>query len=121
MPADSHKYNGVAERALTLINDAALAARIQAPVLYPGAPAYPSLWAEAVSWACPILNRTATTANSEDNSPYEMWYGLPPPTCEVGPFLEPAICRVKIYNKLQPKAQDCYYVGPSVNHPSDCM
>ena len=36
-PAYSPKYNGVAERALTLINDAALAGRIQAPVLYPAA------------------------------------------------------------------------------------
>ena len=50
-PADSPKYNGVAERALGLINDAAAAARIQATELYPGAPDYPSLWAEAVSWA----------------------------------------------------------------------
>ena len=42
-PADSPKYNGVAERALALINDAALAARLQAPELYPGAPTYPYL------------------------------------------------------------------------------
>ena len=72
-PADSPKYNGVAERALALINDTALPARIQAPVLYPGATSYPSLWAEAVSWACHVLNRTTTTASSEDKSPYEMW------------------------------------------------
>ena len=60
-PADSPKYNGVAKRALALINDTALAARIQVPVLYPRAPAYPSLWTEVVSWACHLLNRTATT------------------------------------------------------------
>ena len=48
-PTDSLKYKGVAERALALINDAALAARIRAPVLYPGVPAYPSMWTEAVS------------------------------------------------------------------------
>ena len=47
-PADSPKFNGVAEQALPLINDPALATRIQAPVMYPGAPAYPSLWPEAV-------------------------------------------------------------------------
>ena len=35
-PADSPRYNDVAERALALINDTALAARIQAPVPYPG-------------------------------------------------------------------------------------
>ena len=48
-PADSPKYNSVAERALALISDTALAARIQSLVLYLGEPAYPSLWAEAMS------------------------------------------------------------------------
>ena len=70
---DSPNYNGVAEGALALINDTALAACIQAPVLYPGAPSYTFLWTEAVYWACHVLNRTATTANSGDKSPYEMW------------------------------------------------
>ena len=78
-PADSPKYNGVAERALGLINDAAVFARIQVTELYPSAPNYPSLWAKAASWACHALNCTATTANPGDKSPYEMWYGSPPP------------------------------------------
>ena len=120
-PADSPKYNGVAERALGLINDAAVAARIQATELYPIAPNYPSLWAEAASWACHALNCTATTANPGDKSPYEMWYGSPPPRGAVWPFLKPAVCRVKRANKSLPKAQDCYYVGPGVNHPRDCI
>ena len=72
-PADSPKYNGVAERALGLINDAAVAARIQATELYSNAPDYPSFSAEAASWACHALNCTATTANPGDKSPYEMW------------------------------------------------
>ena len=71
-PADSPKYNGVAERALGLINDAAVAARIQATELYPNTPNYPSLWAEAASWACLALTCTATTGNPGDKSPYEM-------------------------------------------------
>ena len=50
-PADSPKYNGVAEQALALISDTTLATRIQTLVMYLGAPAYPSLWAEAVSRA----------------------------------------------------------------------
>ena len=120
-PVDSPKYNSVAERALGLINDAALAVRIQATELYPNAPNYPSLWAEAASWACHALNCTATTANPGDKSPYEMWYGSPPPRGAVWPFLKPAVCRVKRNNKSQSKAQDCYYVGPGVNDPRDCM
>ena len=78
-PADSPKYNDVAERALGLINDAAVAARIQANALYPGAPNYPSLWAEASSWACHALNCNATIANPGEKSLYDMWYGSPPP------------------------------------------
>ena len=120
-PADSPKYNGVAERALGLINDAAVAARIQATELYPNAPNYPSLWTEAASWAFHALNCTATTANPGDKSPYEMWYGSPSPRGAVWPFLKPALCHVKRANKSLPKAQDCYYVGPGVNHPRDCM
>ena len=121
MPADSPKHNGVDERSLALTNDTVLAARIQARVLYPGAPPYPSFWAEAVSWAWNVLNHTVTKANPKNKSPYEMWYGSPPFAGNVWPFLKPAIYRVKRDNKSQPKAQDCYYVGPSVNHPRNCM
>ena len=60
--ADSPEFNGVAERGLAMIESAALAARIQAPELFPGfnVPEGPSLWAEAMSWACDAYNRTAT-------------------------------------------------------------
>ena len=120
-PADSLKYNGVAERALGLIIDAAVTPRIQATKIYSSAPNHPSLWTEAASWACQALNCTATTANPGDKSPYEMWYGSLPPREAVWPFLKPAVCRVKRNNKSQPKAQDCYYVGPGVNHPRGFM
>ena len=120
-PAVSPKYNGVAERALALINDTALAARIQAPVLYPGASTYPPLWAKAVFWACHFLKRTASTVNSGEKYQYEMRYGSPPPPGEVWPFLKPPNCRVKRDIQSQPKAQDCYYVGPSVDPLRDCM
>ena len=82
--SDRPTYNGVAERALALINGTALTTRIHARVLYPGVPAYPSLWAKAVSWAYHVLNLTATTANSGDKFPYEMWYGLPSPPGRCG-------------------------------------
>ena len=74
-----------------------------------------------MSWACNAPNRTATKANPGNKSPHEMCYGSPPLAGEVCPFLKPAIYRVKIANKSQPKAQDCYHIGPSVNHPRDCM
>ena len=78
--ADSPQFNGVAERALDLIETAAMAGRIEARELFPGAqlPATESLWAEASHWACDALNRTATSANPTNKSPYEMWSGNPP-------------------------------------------
>ena len=44
-----------------------------------------------------------------------------PPRRAVWPFLKPAVCRVKRNNKSLPKAQDCYYVGPGIDHPRDCI
>ena len=120
--ADSPQFNGVAERALGLIETAAMAGRIQARELFPGAqlPATESLWAEASHWACDALNRTATSANPANKSPYEMWYGEPPPVVLL-PFLKPGYCKVKRRNKSQPKAEECFYLGPAPNHPRDAV
>ena len=78
--ADSPQFNGVAERALNLIEMAAMADRIQPRELFSGAqlPATESLCAEASHWACDALNRTATSVKPENKSPYVMWYGKTP-------------------------------------------
>lgn len=120
-PENSSENSVVADRALWMIQDAALAARIQATVLYPGAPTYPCLWAEAVSWACDALNRTATTANPGGKSPYELWHGHPPPIGATQPFLRPAICRLKRENNSEPETQVCFYLGPEIKHPRGGM
>ena len=56
--ADRPQFNGVAERALGLIETTAMACRIQDRELIPGAqlPATAPLWAEAFHWACDALN-----------------------------------------------------------------
>ena len=120
--ADSPQFNGVAERALGLIETAAMAGRIQARELFPGAqlPATGSLWAEASHWACDALNRTAASANPANKSPYEMWYGNPPPVVLL-PFLKPGYCKVKREIKSQAKVQECFYLGPAPNHPRDAV
>ncbi|CAB1111413.1 unnamed protein product [Ectocarpus sp. CCAP 1310/34] len=120
-PAHSPEYNGVAERALGLIKDAALTSRIQAPTLYPGAPNYPSLWAEAIAWSCNALNCTSTTSNPEKKSPYEMWHGQPPPPGATYPILKPAVYKVKRTHKSEAKAQTCSYFGPGINTNRDCV
>ena len=68
--ADSREYNGIVERGLAMIESAALAARIQASELFPrfDIPEKPSLWAEAMSWACDAYNRTATDSSESRKS-----------------------------------------------------
>ena len=72
--ADRPQFNGVVKRALGLIKTAAMPGRIQARELFPGAklPATESLSAEASHQACDVLNRTPTSANPANKSPYEM-------------------------------------------------
>ena len=37
------------------------------------------------------------------------------------PFLKPGYCKIKRENKSQPKAQECFYLGPATNHPRDAV
>ena len=92
-PAYSPQYNGVAERGLGLIEEAAMAARIQAKVLFGHVqlPKTDKLWAEAMHWACEAMNHTACSANPDSKSLYEMWYGKPRPARPY-PILKPAYC-----------------------------
>ena len=103
-----------------MIQSAALAAIVQASELFPGwsIPEGPSLWAEAMSWACGAYNRTATVANSGNRSPQEMFYGETPQSSPI-PFLKPGFCKFKRTNKMDANARECFYLGPTRNHPSE--
>ena len=81
-------------RALGIIQNAALGARIQAPILVPHVVLAPSetLWAEAVHWACEVLNGTVTTSNPDNKSPHQMWDDKAAPALQ-HPFLRPGYCR----------------------------
>ena len=99
--ADMPQYNGVAERGLTLIEKLAKTSTIQAQVSFVGMklPMTGSLWPEAHNYACDVLNRTATTANPRNKSPYEMWYEeTPPPT--LLEWLQPCFYRAKRKQKI---------------------
>ena len=58
-----------------------MADRIKAREYFTGAqlPKTESLWAEASHWVCDAVGRTPTYTNHANKSPYEMWYGNPPP------------------------------------------
>ena len=100
-----------------MIESAALAARIQASELFTGfdIPKKPPSWAEAMSWACDAYHRTATVANAGNRSPHEMFYGEIPQNSPI-PFLKPGYKRM---NNMDPKARECFYLGPARNHPRE--
>ena len=78
--ATNPQFNGVAHRALGLIETVAMAGRIQDPDRFPGTqlPATASLWAEGSHWAHDALNRTATTAIPESEPPHDVWHAALP-------------------------------------------
>ena len=117
--ADSPKKNGVVERALGIIQNAALAACIQAPIIFPlfQLPPTESLWAKAVHWSCDALNHTATTANPGNKSPHEMWHGAAA-LVSPHPFLRPTYCRWNRPSKSSPREESFFYLGPGIDHPS---
>ena len=118
--AKSPELDGVAERALGIILNAALAAGIQAPILFPHVELPPSetLWAETVCWACEALNRTATTFNPGSKGPYEMWHGMAAPASP-HPFIRPGLCRWNRLLKSFPRCDSSFYLGPGIDHPRD--
>ena len=120
--AKSPELNGVAERALGILQNATLAAQIQAPILFPHVKLPPSetLWAEAVHWACEALNRTANTSNPGSKSPHEMWHGKAAPA-SLHPFLCPGYCHWNRPSKSFPMCESSFYVGPSIDHLWDSL
>ena len=77
-------------------------------------------WAEAVHWACEALNRTATTANSGNKLPHEMWYGNAA-LASPHPFLRPGYCRWNRPSKSFPRCESSFYLGPGINYPHDSL
>ena len=122
--ADNPGQNDVVERTLLIgtIQNAALAACVQAPIIFPlvQLPPTKSLWADSMHWADGALKHTATTANPINKSTHVMWYG----TAEHAsphPFLRPAYCRRKRPSKSFPRAESCFYLGLGIDHPSDSL
>lgn len=108
--ADSPELNGVAERQLSIIKTISLAARIQAPLLFPAwqVPEFYSFSAASTSWACHTLNLTTTTANPSNVSPYERWHFKTVPL-ELLPFLKLGFCKQPRPGKPLPKVSPCFF------------
>ena len=117
--ADSSKFNAVAERHIAMIDSVGMAAQVQAKQLFRGfnISSGSRLWSASNYWACYALNRTTTSANIWDKSPFEMRFGavLQSPI----PFLKLEYVKTKRQDKLKPKAVPCFFIGPSANRPRD--
>ena len=111
---------GVAERALGINLNAALAARIQAPIPFTHVESPPSetIAAAGVRWACDALNHTATTSNPANKSRQELWYGTAAPISP-HPFLCPGYCRWNRPSKSFPRCESCFYLEPGIGHLRD--
>ena len=68
-----------------------------------------SLWAEAVTTACYLVNRSPSTA-IECKTPEEVWSGKPPQYDHLRLFGCPAYVHVR-QNKLEPRALKCVFLG----------
>ena len=75
------------------------------------------LWSARNYWVCYALNRTATSANVGDKSPFEMRFGTVPQSPI--PFLKPGYVKTKRQDKLRPKSFPCFFIGPSANRRRD--
>ena len=102
-----------------MIESAGMAAQVQAKSLFRGFKiSFGSrLWSARNSWACYALNRTATSANVGDKSPFELRFGMVPQS--LIPFFKPGYVKTKRQDKLRPKALSCFFIGPSANRPRD--
>ena len=104
------QQNGISERLnRTLVESA------RAMLIHSGLPK--SFWAEAISTASYIRNRTQTSS-LKDTTPYEMWYGRKPDLGNMKVFG----CEAHILlddsqrGKLDPKTKKMMFVGYSLSH-----
>ena len=71
-----------------------------------------------MSWACDAYNCTVTVANPGNSSSHKMFYGEIPQTSPIH-FLKPGYCKYKCTSRMNPKARECYYLGPTRNPPRE--
>ena len=120
--ANNPEQNGVVERALGIIQNAALAACTQAPEICPlvELPPTESLWAKAVHWSGETLNHTATTVIPGNKSPDESWHSAAAPA-PPHPFLHPAYCRWNRPSRSSTRTESCFFSCSGHRRASDSL
>ena len=103
-----------------MVESADMAAQVQAKSLFRvfKISSNSRLWSARNYWTCYALNRTATSANVRDKSPFELRFGTVPQS-PIIPFLKPGYVKTKRQDKLRPNAFSCFFIGMSANRPRD--
>ncbi|CAM9878429.1 unnamed protein product, partial [Laminaria digitata] len=118
---DGPKHNGVAERGLALIQEGGMVACLEAARLFPGQRHnLDHYWVEAAVYMNDCLNTTATAANADCKSPYEMYFRKLPLANNLA-FMQAGFRRIHRTHKSEPKAEKCFYLNRGRNHPRDCV
>ena len=84
-PPDTPQCNGVAERALGLLREKAIALMEELDDVT-NVPRE-KLWAQAMLFACDVTNKSVTTSTDGSKSPYELWFGKFPTPDYLRPFV----------------------------------
>lgn len=104
--ADSPHLDGVAGRALGIIETATMPGRIQASEMFPfsQSPVTASLLEAASRWICDATDNTAILSQRESRRVISGMVAPPPGSTST--FLNPGYCKVKREKKSQAKAQE---------------
>jgi hypothetical protein len=104
-----HGQNGVAERGIGVV-----VSRARTMLHARGVPA--EWWGEAAKHAMLVTNMLPTRALPHDMTPHKMWYGDYGPLDRLRIFWCTAWVRVENGSKLEARAREGRYIGPSVEH-----
>lgn len=115
---ETPKLNGVMERGLRLVQEAAHATYLEAPDFFRALQLRSSgrLYAEALYWACDMLDRSPTTANTGKCSPCGFFWRVTP-KLRVLAFLRPDTAAFAATTKPRPKPSGAFtwLVGPGIH------
>ena len=119
-PPDTPQYNGVAERALGLLLETAIALmeKLDDVLNVPRE----KLWAQAMLFACEVTNKSVTTSTDGGKSSYELWFGKFPIADHSRQFGAVGHARRSVReHKMAPKGEKCVFMGIPRNFPTSTV
>ena len=77
------------------------------------------LWAQAILFACDVINKSVTTSRDGGKSPYELWFGKCPSADHLRTFGAVGYARRSgRKHKMAPKGEKCVLMGIPRNFPT---